>query len=323
MKKYLIVFFALAVLLSGTSSCDHVENPFPPGISTDLDTTLYPGVWSTYVANEWPDFSIIPDDNPSRNAIIEDFTGHNCSGCPAAATVATDLHNMNPDRVFVAGIHAGPTISGETAFQTVTTEYPVDFMNTNGLELGSFFGTTLAGSGFFGNPSGTVNRSQFGIEYFYGYTLWSTRVNEILAAPRRVQIKAQVNYFPTTEGFFLHTEVEKEDASISDDDLGIFVYLIEDSLVAPQNVSSTFTPDYVHRDIMRGTISGLSWGRDMTSGELSDGKYYHDYSFKVPNQLAPSGQTGTYNADNMHLLISVYDKNTYEILHVIKKKIDN
>jgi hypothetical protein len=131
-----------------------------------------------------------------------------------------------------------------------------------------------------------------------------------------------VNYFPSTKGFFLHTEIEKEDTAINYDDLGIMVFLIEDSIVAPQNVSSTFTADYVHRDIMRGTISGQTWGRYVSDGEFVNNKYYLDYSYVVPNQLAPTGQTGAHNADNMHLLICIYDKTAYEIIQVIKKDIE-
>lgn len=321
MRKYIVIFTALVLGLATMPSCDHVDNPFPT-YNTDLDTTLYPGVWSTYIATEWPDFSTIPDDNPNRNAVIEDFTGHRCAGCPAAATVAHNLHEANPSRVFTAGIHAGPTISGITAFQEISLPtYPYNFMNTNGLEFGSFFGVTIAGSGFNGNPAGSVSRKTFGTEYFYATSNWSQKVSEVLASPRRVQVKAKVNYFPATKGLFLHTEIEKEDASLNYEDLGIMVYVIEDSLIGPQLVGSVTTLDYVHRDIMRGTISGQTWGRDVIDGEFMDNKYYLDYSYLVPNQSAPSGQTGTHNAENMHLLINIYDKNTYEIIQVIKKKI--
>jgi len=82
MKKY--TFFLLLFASGFFFSCDKVDNPFPPAIQTDLDTTIYPGNWSDYLANEWPDFDALPDDNPERNVLIEDFTGHNCSYCPAA-----------------------------------------------------------------------------------------------------------------------------------------------------------------------------------------------------------------------------------------------
>ena len=76
MKKLLFIVLAIGCFI--INSCDKVENPFPPVVNNDLDTTIYNGAWSDYVANEWPDFSVLPNDDPNRNALIEDFTGHNC-----------------------------------------------------------------------------------------------------------------------------------------------------------------------------------------------------------------------------------------------------
>lgn len=316
-----IYIAALALLGLFSQSCDHVENPYPPVYNTDLDTTLYPGNWSDYLANEWPDFSTITNDDPGRNVLIEDYTGHNCPACPAAATVAHGIHEDNPSRVFVASIHAAAI--GESDFQSVNISmgYPINFMNQNGLDLGYYFGTTLSGSGFFGNPSGTVNRTLYGTEVFYAHGLWSSKTNEVLNSDLKIALKAKVNYYDVTKGLFLHTEIEKLDENLSDENIGVVVYVMEDSLVGPQNVDGTKVDNYVHRDIMRGTISGQIWGRDLISGTNSNGKYYLDYSYIVPDQLAPQGQTPTHNAKNMHLLIYVYDKTTYEIYQVIKKEI--
>jgi hypothetical protein len=317
--KLFIAFIAGAFFMLSTVSCDKVENPFPPTFNSELDTTYYSGNWSDYLANEWPDFTTLPNDDPNRNALIEDFTGHNCSNCPAAATVAHNLHEGNPSRVYVASMHSSP--AGMSGFQQVNESqgYTVDFTNPNGLELGTFFGD-LSGSGFFGNPAGTVNRALEGTEYFYASGFWSTKVNQILSSALKVNIKAKVNFYDANKGGYLHTEVEVIDPALTNE-LGQVVYLIEDSLVGPQNVSSTYTPDYVHRDIFRKTLSGQSFGRTLSATYLTNGKYYLDYSFSIPNQLAPINQTGTYNAENMHLLIYVYDKVTLEIYQVIKKKL--
>ena len=50
MKK---TVYIIALALVGITSCDKVDNPYPIGNVTELDTTLYPGVWSDYVATEW------------------------------------------------------------------------------------------------------------------------------------------------------------------------------------------------------------------------------------------------------------------------------
>jgi hypothetical protein len=97
--------------------------------------------------------------------------------------------------------------------------------------------------------------------------------------------------------------------------------MIEDSVVGPQLVQSTYTPDYVHRDIMRGTLDGETFGKILTADLMTDNKYYVDYSYILPNQLGPNGTTTVHNADNMHVLIFVYDAVTKEIYQVIKKPI--
>jgi hypothetical protein len=324
MKNYLLIKFCLASMLF-LFSCDKIDNPFPPSINVDLDTTIYPGNWSDYVANEWPDFSTILDVNPNRNALIEDFTGHNCNNCPAAAAVAHTIYESNPTRVFIAGIHASNTVSGSSSFQTVNLAagYTVDFTNPNGLALGSYFGVTLANSGFFGNPAGTINRTSVDGEYFSASGTWSSRVNGILSSTLKVRIKSKLNYYESPKkGFFLHTEIEKLDPLLTNE-LGIVTYLIEDSLVAPQNVNNVLTNDYVHRDIFRGTLDGLTWGQTLNPDMMLNNRYYVNYSYLLPDQLFPvNGTTTGHNPSNMHILIYVYDKITLEILQVIKQKIE-
>ena len=320
MKKLVFLLFTLLFFVS--VSCDKVDNPFPPAESIGLDTTIYPGNWNDYVSNEWPEFSALPLDDPDRNALIEDFTGHNCSFCPAAGEVAHTIHESNPARVFVASIHASNTNDGMSSFQAVNTGqgYSVQFYNNESLELGSYFGTTLVNSGFFGNPAGTINRTNVAGEYFAGQGLWQSKVDEVLASPIKVAVKAKVNYFETPKhGFYLHTEIEKLDNNLTNE-LAMVVYMIEDSLVGPQNVSNVFTPEYIHRDIFRGTIDNRIWGRELTADFLQNGKYYLDYSAIIPDQLVPQGTASAgYNSDNMHLLICIYDKVTLEIYQVVKK----
>lgn len=317
MKKYFFIASLIALISLSITSCDKVEQIYEPTYQTTLDTTLYPGNWTDYLANEWPNFDEITAST-ERNAIIEDYTGHNCSNCPQAATVAHDLHEGNPDRIFVASIHSSPF--GISGFQQVTANYNVDFTNENGVGMGTYFGS-LPASGFYGNPSGTVNRLTTGGEYFYSAGTWGAKANEVLSSSPKVAIKSHANYYPETKGAFLHTEVDV-DNSITNE-VGMIVYLLQDTMVAPQNVSSTYTPDYVHRDIHLKNISGQIWGRTLTSEfQNENGKYYLDYSFVVPNELAPTGEIGAHNPDNMHLLIYVYDKVTYEIYQVVKQKFE-
>lgn len=292
-------------------SCDHVKNPYPPEVNLELDTTLYPGLWSDYENNEWPTFS--QNTNTNRNVLIEDFTGHKCVFCPAAADLAHQLHEADPSRVYIASIHAGPDGIGD--FQSVSPpDYPLDFTNPQGVEIGLYFGEN--DEGFPGNPRGAVNRFNNGT-IFQSPTQWTSMVNDQLSSNNlKVNIQSELNYYEQTKGAFLHVELDPIDASVTEK-LGIVVYLLEDSLVGDQKMSdNSHNSSYIHRDIHRGNLNGNSFGRPVSSDDLNGDKYYFNYSFIVPDQLNEQ-----YNASNMHLLIYAFNTESWEIYQVIKQKI--
>ena len=293
------------------ASCDHVKNPYPPEVNLELDTTLYPGLWSDYENNEWPIFS--ENTNTNRNVLIEDFTGHKCVFCPAAADLAHALHEADPSRVYIASIHAGPDGIGD--FQSVSPpDYPLDFTNPEGVEIGLYFGEN--DGGFPGNPRGTVNRFNSGT-IFQSPTQWTSMVNDQLNSNNlKINIQSELNYYEETKGAFLHVELDPVDANVSEN-LGITVYLLEDSLVGDQKMSdNSHNSNYIHRDIHRGNLNASAFGRPVSSEDLNGDKYYINYSFVVPNQL-----DGQYNASNMHLLIYAFNTETWEIYQVVKQKI--
>lgn len=310
-KGVLFIAFTIAFGLYLLPACDRISNPYPVQPCLELDTTLYPGNWSEYVANEWPTFT--QNTNTDRNVLIEDFTGHKCMFCPAAADLAHQLHEANPNRVFVATIHAG--VDGIGDFQTVDSEYPLDFTNPDGLAIGSWFG--LNDGGFIGNPRGPISRVSNGGVIFQSPGQWSSMTSTLLTENNlRVNMQSALNYFPTTKGAFLHVEIDKLDATLNNN-LGIVAYVLEDSLVGDQKMGdNTHNSNYTHRDIHRKNLACMPFGRQLTAADMNNGKYYVNYSFVVPNQL-----DGSYNAANMHVLVYVYDMSTLEIYQVIKQKI--
>lgn len=299
----------MGTLLVFQTACDKVENPIKPAVL--LDTTIFPGNWADYPEQVWA-----PNTNVNRNIVLEDFTGHRCPNCPDAATEAEAIAAANPDRVFVAAIHASP--GGLSTFQTTATDcgqasnpydkYCTELYCDESVEYGSTF---ASGYGFFANPMGTVSRvTPSGENMFDLYINWASRVTNVLAANElNVNIQAQSNYYPSTNGFYLHTEVE----FLADlpNNYNTVVYLLEEKIVDWQDVNGTADSLYEHHDILVGCIDDLPWGRSISSSNDGD-KSYFDYSYKLP-----SGKTN----DDYHLLIYVYDLSTYEILQVIKQEL--
>jgi thiol-disulfide isomerase/thioredoxin len=322
MKK---ILFFLAIVLVGVASCDKVENPYPPnseipGIWNDL----YPiGDSSDYAANEWPTFSV--NTNTDRNILLEDFTGHKCIFCPAAAELAHQLETDNPGRVIISTIHTGASGQMEAFQQTVAPYFLTDFTNSESFAIGKKFGNDWAGSPFIGNPFGAISRKDHG----NGFPVimaqqWNASTNSMIAANDfKVRIQAEKNYYPSTRGLFLHAEVEVVDASLSSNDLNIVVHILEDSVVAAQEFpAGTFSEpspfdkydlDYVHRDIFRESIDGFTYGRTLDATHLdANGNYYFNYAYRLPDE---------YNSDNMHVIIYVRDAVTEEVYQVIKQSL--
>ncbi|NOQ73798.1 MAG: Omp28-related outer membrane protein [Crocinitomix sp.] len=302
MKIYIKLLGLL--LLAGvafTTACDKVV--FPNVIITDLDTNFFPGNFIDY---EYPTFE--ENTNTFRNAVIADYTGHQCPFCPPAATAAEALADENPDRVFVATIHGSPEPGGSGVFQAVNEDFPRDFTNPQGLEMSAEFFSL--GVGFSGNPRGNVNRvpRDDGF-YFLPIAEWADKTDEVLASTLNVNIQAKSNYYPETSGVFLH--VETDIINELEGNYNIVVYALENTFVSPQKMPDATTNEtYVHHDIHIGNVFEEAWGRGIAADITPAGtKISTDFSYELP---------GGFTNEDMHFLVVVFNRDTYEIEQVIK-----
>ena len=310
MKKLRNFIFILSGATLLFTSCDKVDNPYQKVATSNIDTTLFDGLWSDYMANEYPVFE--QNTNVNVNVLIEDYTGHTCLSCPTAATLAHSIYESNPNRIFIAGIHMDP--GAALSFQKAYPENPkyyTDHTNADGVEYGKEFEN---GFNFFGNPQGTINRKEDGGNMFAFTGTWQSRADDILAANElRVNIQSVFNFYPISNGGYLHVEIEKKTTEAID--MNTVVYVLQDSLIdwqkMPDNTDNEF---YIHRDKHLGSIDNNPFGIPTFTGDASSGdKKMLDYSYVLPQEI---------DRTNMHFLIYVYDKDTYEILQVIKKKIE-
>ena len=302
MKTKLYLLIAVFGLILGGTSCDRVKYPYV--IITDLDTSLYPGNFIDY---DYPTFDA--NTNTLRNVMIEDYTGHKCPFCPPAAAVAEGIEASNPGRVFVATIHAGASSSGVSDFQktNATGEFTHDFTTPEGREMaGTFYDLNV---GFDSNPKGTINRVQDGGGLFFvSASTWGSKTDEVLATPLDINIQAKSNYFPETNGVFLHTETEF--INDMEGNYNIVVYILQNEIIDWQINGTEYIENYQHRNVHLGNMFGETWGRSVGSGSISAGtKVHNDFSYKLPDGLTN---------DDLHLLIYVYDKATYEVMQVIE-----
>ena len=310
MKK-LLLFGALGALLC--TSCEKVETPSgssDPFGGTDPYDVLYPnGDSAHYAQNAWPVFSA--NTSNERNVLIEDYTGHKCQFCPIAADTAYAIRASNPGRVVVMGIHAGP--NGTETFQLENNIFNGIYYNALSETLGQYFGVQWPGSNFIGNPYGAVSRRDNGSGTpMEGPPNWANSTNSILQTnDNKVRLQAASNYYPSTNGLFLHTEVEVVDPALTNE-LRIVSYLVEDESISPQLTPTDTLFNYSHKDILRESIDGSVWGQELDAEHLDNGKYYFNYIYKVPE---------AYDNTSSHVVIFVRDAVTEEVYQVIKHEL--
>ena len=305
MMKHLIYIFIFITSMT-MSCCDCIENPIPESTGTldwnlyPFDTTSNPYPWPTWTSN----------NNTIRNVLLEDYTGHTCTNCPTAAVIAQQLVDANNGKVIVASIHASP----DGSFQAVQPpEFTVDF-------------TTIAGNsyvdempGFLGNPMGTVNRNQGGFlnTAWYFSSDWTNAVNdELSTAPLLANLQVQYNYFTQTNGLFIHTESEFKNNLTGD--YNLIIYLVRDTVIAPQKLNTGATEEeYHHHAVLTDNING-TWGTQLSSGSVSSGDlFYNDFSYQLTDPLVDS----TFNINNLSLITYLCDRNSFEVIQVIKTEL--
>ncbi len=247
----------------------------------------------------------------NRKVLVEDYTGHKCGNCPAAADTLKYLTKKYPGQVIALAIHAG-------FFANInTTTYPTDFRNSTGTAYDNQFGVSLAG-----NPNGLINRAGFGTGGFIkAYSTWEGSVAQMLTKPAKFEIKIK-NIFATSNNN-LNTTVTVRSLTSNSGIFKLVVLLSEDSIIAEQldyslPSGSQLVTNYEFNHVLRGAINS-TWGDPVfTIGAVANDSVVKNYT----NYAINSG----YNASKCHVIAYVYDADPtsptyYEVLQVEEQKV--
>lgn len=294
MKNIFIYSILLLTILN--ISCDRIENPVIIN-NPSLEWSLYPGGDTT--TYPWPVWT--QNTNTDRYVLLEDYTGHTCTNCPAAAVEAKNIENANGGKVIVMSVHA----STSGGFQAPNLpELPLDHRTEAGDEYATSMNITF-------NPAGTINRTIAQGDYYVYAFDWNARTNTELAKTPVFNIQAAFNYFGQTNGLFLHIETE----ALTDltDDYNLISFLVRDTMVAPQeDVGGVFHHDYDHHNVLSDNING-TWGSPIITGGTTAGtKIYNNYSYEVPTT------DSSYAISNLSVITVVTNRTTLEVMQTIK-----
>jgi thiol-disulfide isomerase/thioredoxin len=278
MKKILFQIVALLIVIVVIISCDKIQNVKDPNAGAIVG---------------------------NRKVFVEDYTGHKCGNCPAAADTLNYLTKKYPGQIVALAIHAG-------FFATTNPSYPTDFRNAVGNAYDTQFGISAAG-----NPNGLINRAGFGSGSFIkAYTTWEGEVAQMLSRPAKFEIKIKNNFISSSNK--LTTNVTVRSLSTNTGIYKLVVLLSEDSIIAEQldyrlPSGSQLISNYEFKHVLRDAINS-TWGDLIfTVGTVANDSIVKKYSNYNLNS--------NYKAEKCHVIAYVYDADPnsptyYEVLQV-------
>ncbi|MBK9283171.1 MAG: Omp28 family outer membrane lipoprotein [Sphingobacteriaceae bacterium] len=274
-----VLFF----LIIGLYSCDKVSNPIQNATTTPVVNT------NTQV----------------RKVLLEDYTGHKCGNCPAAAIVAENLYNQYQGKVIPIAVHAG-------FFAKTSVSHPTSYTTTAGNEWDA---NTGFGIGTAGNPNGMVNRKNFPDHgLIQKEDKWPTTVSLALNDTYYLGLDLKTNYNEGTR--VLNTEVKAKFAATYTNNVKLQVIITEDSVIGPQTDYSKnpdLIPNYVFMHMLRGDLNG-PWGQALQSAPIASND-------SVTVNITPYNLPAGFKDKHITVIAFAYDETTKEVLQVEKKKI--
>jgi thiol-disulfide isomerase/thioredoxin len=255
-----------------------------------------------------PNFSVA---GGNRKVLVEDYTGHKCGNCPAAADTLKYLEHKYEGRIIPLAIHAG-------FFASVNSSYPTDFRTTDGNAYDSQFGISAAG-----NPNGLINRVGHGTGGFIkAYSVWESEVAQMLATTSKFELKIKNTF--TLGSNNLNTSITVKSLANNTGNYKLVVLLTEDSIIAEQldyrlPSGSQQIPNYEFNHVLRGAINS-TWGDQI----FVSGAVANDSIVKSFNNYTISG---SYNPAKCHVIAYVYDADSnsptyYEVLQAEEAKVE-
>jgi hypothetical protein len=277
--KAIVIAVPLAVLLF--SSCDKIKEPYALARHGNITDTVM----------DWQDTVI-----PLKRVLLEDYTGHKCPNCPAAATIAHSQEENYNGKLIVLAVHAGYYAIPSSG------EFSADFRTTAGEEWNTDFLVSAY-------PSGMIDRKEFNGHRVLGSAEWVTDIASIIDQPPDLNMLI-LNAYDTTSRTLNSVIYSQFVRSISGS-YNITVCVVEDNIISAQDSASVIIHNYNFKNVLRGSVNG-TYGEILTKSV--DPTLTYLGRFSIPINTA-------WVAENCWILAFVSKSDTKEILQVIKKRV--
>lgn len=205
----------------------------------------------------------------NKNVVIEEYTGTNCTWCPAGHKIVHDISVANPGKIVAINIHQGGFSGNNPDYKT---------------EWGDALASQYSISSY---PNGTLNRGTGSVSY----TTWPTAVTPILSQSSIVNVAAQAQIDAATRQLTVTVEAYYTgDADASSNMLN--VALLQNNVLGPQvgmdkNPEQIVNGKYRHMHMLRHLITG-QWGDSLKveSGVITSGTFFtRTYTYALPESI--------------------------------------
>jgi hypothetical protein len=269
-----------------------------------------------YVADPETMPTVATFDTTKRIAIIEEWTGHTCIACPAAARLIDTLHTVYAERFIAISIHDGFfAMCPPLAMPGCATGHPDAF--TTDLECATAASYTASHpNGPSSPPQGMVNRLDMPTSNeVKSRGVWAGLVDDIVQQDAICSIHIDHSYnasnrqvTATVRGTWLMTH---------NNNLNVAIMLTESGIVGWQTDGTDCDSEFVFNDVVRECLNtpGSIAGTALTTAPTLIGSTY-TYSLSSPYTLpAPFNEAGC------HLVAIIYDSVTGEVMQCWEEKL--
>lgn len=195
------------------------------------------------------DRQIIPVDPTSGEAtvLLTEFTGLQCVNCPLAANQARQLLTTYGDKLVVVAMHPA-----SNPFTKASAQY--DYTAKEADDYYQYFGGTSS-TPF---PTGVINFSKTGDNYFTDYTTWGAAIakQSLKSSPATMQLQAVID--AATRQLDVNCTALFNTTSSGNE--RIVLWLVENNIIGAQMMPDGSTDtNYTHNHVFRQALNG-TWG---------------------------------------------------------------
>lgn len=223
-----------------------------------------------------------------RTVLLVDFTGWQCVNCPEAAKTAQQLQAAYPENFIVVSMHPKGS--------TFTKEGKPDFATEEGLRYLEAFGGSTASA----LPAGVVDMTRTAGDYFVDYQQWAPAVANRFTVP--------VDYTLNVSATETECDYTVSGSASASGNVRLLLWLVEDSIVAPQVTKEGSNPTYMHRHVFRRCLNGTDiWGDPIADPKNAKGSV----SYTLPEKIG----------ERFIVVAVLIDADTHEVLQAAEAEI--